>query len=79
MALPLQLLIESSQRSVGIFHIFLRLLPHVEDRTVLTRTQDILNQKGRRILVPRPARHLQPKARNTNLMEGPLATLTLCP
>ena len=40
--LPLQLLIEPSQCSVRIFHVFLCLLPHVEDRTILARTQHIL-------------------------------------
>jgi hypothetical protein len=29
-----------------IFHVFLRLLPHVEDRTVFTRAQDVLETSG---------------------------------
>ena len=35
--LPLQLLIESSQRSVRILHVLLCLFPHVEDWTILAR------------------------------------------
>lgn len=42
MILPLQLLIEPRQRSVRILHILLRLLPHIEDRAILTCTQHVL-------------------------------------
>jgi len=40
--LQLQLLIESDRCSVRILRILLGLLPHVEDRTIPTRTQHIL-------------------------------------
>ena len=39
-----QIIIKALQRRVRILHIFLRLLAHVEDRTIFTCAQDILVQ-----------------------------------
>ena len=40
---------EAIQNRVGVLYVLLRLLPHVEDGTVATRTQDILRTDVRTI------------------------------
>ena len=61
-ALLPQIIVKPLQRRVRILHILLRLLAHVENRTILRRTQHVLSIACKQILDAILMRQLSPDA-----------------